>query len=184
MTIGRRWSLVVLIGVVVLIVMLAIRWEVDSQAGSAATPSNAAGRAAGAGTREAEGVDVRLERLEADRDALTEAGRNPFRFGASPPPPRAVRQEEPDGPPTFIPPPAVPAGPAPTPPIPLKYIGYVAAQDGARTASFSDGRGNVFQGREDDIIEGRYKVVRVDTDSVELAYLDGRGRQTIRLSGQ
>jgi hypothetical protein len=84
----------------------------------------------------------------------------------------------------FTPPPNVPAGPPPAPPIPLKFIGVLGAPGGAQAASFSDGRGNVFQGREGDIIEGRYKVLRVGTDSVELAYLDGRGRQTIRLSGQ
>jgi hypothetical protein len=50
--------------------------------------------------------------------------------------------------------------------------------------SFVDGRGNVFNAKEGDIIEGRYKVRRVGPDSAELEYLDGRGRQTIRLSGQ
>jgi hypothetical protein len=79
-------------------------------------------------------------------------------------------------------PPAAPAGPPPPPPIPLRYIGFFAAE-GMLTAAFTDGRGNDFHGREGDIIEGRYKVMRVGTDSVELAYLDGRGRQTIRLSG-
>jgi hypothetical protein len=39
-------------------------------------------------------------------------------------------------------------------------------------------------GREGDIIEGRFRVLRVGVDSIELAYADGRGRQTIRLSGQ
>jgi hypothetical protein len=48
----------------------------------------------------------------------------------------------------------------------------------------SDGRGNVFYGREGDIIEGRYLLREVGPASVELSYLDGRGRQTIRLSGQ
>jgi hypothetical protein len=48
----------------------------------------------------------------------------------------------------------------------------------------SDGRGNVFNGREGDIIEGRYRVLRIGPDNAELAYVDGRGRQVIRLSGQ
>ena len=46
----------------------------------------------------------------------------------------------------------------------------------------SDGRG-IYQGREGDIIEGRYRIVRIGLESVEMTYLDGRGRQTIRLSG-
>lgn len=40
------------------------------------------------------------------------------------------------------------------------------------------------QGREGDIIEGRYRVLKVGLDTLEIAYADGRGRQTLRLSGQ
>jgi hypothetical protein len=39
-------------------------------------------------------------------------------------------------------------------------------------------------GREGDTVDGRYRLLRVGTDSIEMAYMDGRGRQTIRLSGQ
>jgi hypothetical protein len=67
----------------------------------------------------------------------------------------------------------------------MRFIGIV---DGptptGRVVFFSDGRGNVFFGREGDTIEGRYKVLEVGPDTAELSYLDGRGRQTIRLSGQ
>jgi hypothetical protein len=48
----------------------------------------------------------------------------------------------------------------------------------------SDGRNNVFNVREGEVVEGRYRVLRVGNDSADLVYLDGRGRQTIRLSGQ
>jgi hypothetical protein len=77
----------------------------------------------------------------------------------------------------------VPAGPPPPPPIAVKFFGLITVR-GERVATFSDARGNVFHGKEGDIIEGRYRVLRVGTDSVELAYLDGRGRQTLRLTGQ
>ena len=46
----------------------------------------------------------------------------------------------------------------------------------------SDGR-NVFYGREGDTIEGRYRILRIGVESIELARLDGTGRQVIRLSG-
>ena len=59
-----------------------------------------------------------------------------------------------------------------------------APTQAGRVAILSDGRGNVFYGKEGDIIEGRYKVLKVGPDAAELAYLDGRGRQTIRLTGQ
>jgi hypothetical protein len=38
--------------------------------------------------------------------------------------------------------------------------------------------------REGDTVDGRYSLMRVGTDSIEMSYMDGRGRQTIRLSGQ
>jgi hypothetical protein len=52
-----------------------------------------------------------------------------------------------------------------------------------RLAILSDGRG-VYYGHEGEIIEGRYRILRIGVESVDLAYLDGRGRQTIRLTGQ
>ena len=184
MTGRSRRPLMVLAGLVaILAVVLAVSLRDRTPAGTAGAPSNPAGRAGGAAP-EVEETDVNLELLQADRESLTQAARNPFRFQAKlppAPPPRPPREDPAE---VFGQPPPPPAGPPPPPPIPLRFIGFVASQDGARTAFFSDGRGNDFQGREGDIIEGRYKVLRVGTDSVELAYLDGRGRQTIRLSGQ
>jgi hypothetical protein len=49
-------------------------------------------------------------------------------------------------------------------------------------AVLSDGR-FVYHGREGDIIDGRYRLVSVSPSSVQMEYLDGRGRQTLRLSG-
>jgi hypothetical protein len=76
-----------------------------------------------------------------------------------------------------------PSGPPPPPPIGLKFIGIVEALGQAqKIAVLSDGR-NVFHGREGDIIEGRYRILRIGAESLEIAYADGRGRQTIRLTG-
>jgi hypothetical protein len=66
----------------------------------------------------------------------------------------------------------------------LKFIGLVEAPESdARIAILSDGRGAPVYGREGDTILGRYRILHIGTESVEMAYLDGRGRQTIRLSG-
>ena len=142
--------------------------------------------AAGSSTRaEVPVADVRLEMLTGEPNELGETARNPFRFRprpAPPPPPRAAVVAPPPRGPVA---PPVPTGPPPPPPIALKFMGLVDAPTQAgRVAWFSDGRGGVFYGKEGDIIEGRYRVIRVGADSAELAYLDGRGRQTIRLSGQ
>jgi hypothetical protein len=81
--------------------------------------------------------------------------------------------------------PSVPQGPPPPPPIPLKFIGVLTAPTQAgRVAILADGRGNTFQAREGDIIEGRYRLLKIGADSAELVHIDGRGRQVIRLSGQ
>ena len=79
----------------------------------------------------------------------------------------------------------MPTGPPPPPPIALKFIGILDLPGRSpKVAILSDTRGNVFHGKEGDIIEGRYKVLKIGVESLELSYVDGRGRQTIRLSGQ
>ena len=134
-------------------------------------------------------TDVRLDALKARATALPAIARNPFRFteapvrvaAARPTNQRPVVSEAPV-------PVAVPAGPPPPPPLPpiqLRFIGVIEApQRAGRVALLSDGKGGLMNGREGDIIEGRYRVLRVGADSLDLAYADGRGRQTIRLSGQ
>jgi hypothetical protein len=127
-------------------------------------------------------ADVKLDALRATVTEPPRVTRNPFRFYQPPPPPpqRVVRPAEP----VFVAPPA-PTGPPPPPPITLRFIGLIEApQRSGRVALLSDGRGGLMHGREGDIIEGRYRVLRVGTDSIDLVYADGRGRQTIRLSGQ
>lgn len=130
-------------------------------------------------------TDIRLELLQREHGPLRGPDRNPFRFerrasAAAPVRPQATRRVAP-----IEVAPVGPLLPPPPPPIPLRYIGFLQPRGAAgRVAVLSDGRGNVFDGREGDIIEGRYRLLRVGNDSADLVYLDGRGRQTIRLSGQ
>jgi hypothetical protein len=66
----------------------------------------------------------------------------------------------------------------------LKFIGVLEAPERpGKIAVLSDGR-DVFHGREGDIIEGRYRILKIGAESIDMAYVDGRGRQTIRFSGQ
>ena len=131
-------------------------------------------------------VDVRLDRLTASRVEPLDGGRNPFRMGAATPPPGQTDAARPVAPAT----PAMPAAPVgpppppPVPPIPLKFIGIVtAAGRTGKIAVLSDGR-NVMSGREGAEVDGRYRIVRIGEESIQIEYLDGRGRQTIRLTGQ
>jgi hypothetical protein len=127
--------------------------------------------------------DIRLESLESRDEASAIPTRDVFQFQSNRAEAPEVVENRPSAPVDSAPP--APVGPPPPPPIPLRYIGYLD-QPGQvpRVAVLSDGRGNVFNGKEGDIIEGRYRVLRIGTDSADLIYVDGRGRQTIRLSGQ
>ena len=126
---------------------------------------------------------VKLEALKLDRQEPTDAARNPFRFKPKvvPPPPRPVTPVPVAPPPPTGP--VAPAGPPPPPPIALKFIGLVAKADGMKIAVLSDSKVTLY-GREGDIIDGRYRIVKIGVESIELTYADGRGRQTIRLTGQ
>jgi hypothetical protein len=125
---------------------------------------------------------VRLEDLKMTRDEPGDAQRNPFRFKPRivAPPPRPVN---PNPVPVAPPAPVTPPGPPPPPPIPLKFIGLVEKSDGFKVAVLTDGKNTMF-GREGDIIDGRYKIVKIGVESIELTHADGRGRQTVRLTGQ
>ena len=175
----QRWLLGVL---VVVAVVGATYWLRPTPAASVPAPSNtrAAGRGRGAAPATATAPDVHLDALDAERPRPGSTERNLFRFRpkAPPPPPPDVARP--------APPPTATAGPPPTPgvpPITLKYIGVIAVESsGKKIAGLSDGR-EVWHGSEGDVILGQYKILRIGTESIEMSYIDGRGRQTIRLSG-
>ncbi len=111
--------------------------------------------------------------------------RNPFRFGVPPPPPVVYHPPPPPPPP---PPPApVPTGPPPKPRIPLKFEGVVERKGYGKMAVlvYADGAGKegVMQGREGDVIDGQYRIVKIGLNSITMEYLDGTGQQVIALSG-
>jgi len=76
----------------------------------------------------------------------------------------------------------VPAGPPPPPPITVKFIGVVSRRDVGKVAVLSDGK-NVYYGREGEIVDGRWRIVVIGEESLQIEYVDGRGRQTVRLTG-
>jgi hypothetical protein len=130
-------------------------------------------------------ADVRLDLLTATGGDDASVSRNPFRFQQRAAPTTTAAVRRPVAPPPEAVAPPVPTGPPPPPPITLRFIGLLeGAGRGERVALLSDGRGGLMHGREGDTVDGRYRMLRVGIDSIEMAYVDGRGRQTIRLSGQ
>ena len=163
-------------------------------AGVSKTPPQRPGAAAANGQVKAEDLDVRIETLNQKAPPLDEVVRNPFRFQQ-----KAQPAPQPDAyrpPPTPMnPAPTGPVGLPPPPPMPrisdtVKFIGIVETTTG-KIGAFSiwdpqtrECRGVPSPGKEGDVIEGRYRVVRLGIESAVLELLDGRGRETLALNGQ
>ena len=127
---------------------------------------------------------VKLDALTAARQGPSEKQRNPFRYQpkVEPPPPKPVAIPTPEV--TEAPKPPVRTGPPPPPPIPLKFIGILERANGEKWAVLSDGKVTM-HGRDGDIVDGRYRIVKIGAESIELTYADGRGpAEWSRLTGQ
>jgi hypothetical protein len=177
----RRRQLILGALAVVLLVVAYKNWPGTAPALPAASnQGRTAGRGKGNVPATLTAPDVHLDALSAERAQPEEVDRNLFRFKPKPPPPpppappKPVRVE-----------PAVPTGPPPPPPPPpitLKFIGIID-RGGQKIAVLSDSAGHVDYGAEGAIISGRYRVLKIGVESIEMSHLDGRGRQTIRLTG-
>lgn len=171
-------------GIIALLVV--VMWAMQpASAPSPAAVAGPAGQPAAQAEQPVAVAPVKLDSLSAERDKPSETERNPFRYQPRfvPPPPKPVVTETPAPAITELSKPIERPGPPPAPPIPLKFIGLLERANGVKWAVLSDGK-NVMHGREGDIVEGRYRIVKIGTESVELTYVDGRGRQVVRLTGQ
>jgi hypothetical protein len=74
-----------------------------------------------------------------------------------------------------------PQGPPPPPPIELKFYGYATPTGGTRRIFLAQGE-DVFIAREGDIVDRRYKVVRISPTSVEILDVLSNNRQSIPLT--
>src|SRR5579872_5701995 len=74
-----------------------------------------------------------------------------------------------------------PALPPPPPPIDLKFYGYATPAGGTRRIFLAQGE-DVFIAREGDIVDRRYKVVRISPTAVEILDVLSNNRQSIPLN--
>ncbi len=148
---------------------------------SSSRPRNtAAGRSSTAKKDTAQTLDpsLRFDWLKTSEDTKYEgAGRNIFRVFVEPPPrvvaPVATTQPQP-----------VPQGaplPAPPPPINLKFYGFATPAGGAKRIFLAKDE-DVFIAREGDIVDRRYKVVRISPYAVEILDVLSNNRQSIPLT--
>jgi hypothetical protein len=74
-----------------------------------------------------------------------------------------------------------PPGPPPPPPIPLKFFGFASKPGETKRIFLSEGE-DVFIAGEGDIVNRRYKVVRISPSSVEIEDVLNNNRQSIPLT--
>jgi hypothetical protein len=177
---ARGWLLGVL-GVAVVALVAYQMWPESTTSGAAAPNRRAGASRSGAQTvLDPAELKVKLEALQAKRPDPGEHSRNPFRFQPPPAPP------PPKLPPVAAPPmptgPPQPPPPPPIPPIPLKFMGTVE-RPGLMLAALTDCKGFSYAAREGEIIDGRYKLLKIGIESVILEYSNGTGRTTVRKSG-
>lgn len=140
---------------------------------------------------------LRLDVLAKVQQVTVEAGqRSLFDFSTPPPPPKPVGPPEPkihakpsplglgtvaqSGP---HPPSSTPLKPA-APPIPLKFYGYLnPVRQGVKRAFFISGD-DIFVASEGDVIKKRYKVVRINVNTVVMEDTQFKSEQTLRLEEQ
>src|SRR5688500_1433356 len=157
----RPW-LLVLLGVALAALLLSRIFSGDSP--PTAVPSTAAPTATSPRTPkngapiEPRDLDVKREALKQPAPQAGDSERNPFRFKPAPPPPPPPPPPPVKQAPAVVVPPEQ-LGPPPPPPITIKFIGVVETRNG-KVAAFTDCRAT-FAGREGEVIEGRYRVVRL-----------------------
>ena len=195
---NRTAALVAIALMVIAAFMIVRMWSGGSQPAAAtnptpvqpeaaAEPESARGRRVARGGRGTarnapSGSAVTLDpRLRLDLLKLSEdteykgAGRNIFRAEAEIP--KEIESAIKPGPtPPFPPPP--PPGP---PPINLKFVGF-ARGTGAATKVFLTQGDDIFVAAEGDIVNRRYKVMRINANSVEIEDVLSNNRQTIPLT--
>jgi hypothetical protein len=157
----------------------------DSPAGPKGRVSPA-GRRRAAATASAPQLDPRLRLdLLAKVHSVSYQGseRNIFQYYTPPPPvdkPVANPVTGPGG--AAAKPPGPP--PAPPPPIPLKYYGYAEKPLGSpKKAFFSDGE-EIFIAAEGDIVNKKYKIVKIGVNTVEAEDITTKHRQVLPLQEQ
>ncbi|MEO7190811.1 MAG: hypothetical protein ABI051_07110 [Vicinamibacterales bacterium] len=171
-------------GILLLLLIVAVGmffWYQRAPAGTAATTSNPV-TATPATVALPLPEPVKLAALDVAAVGA-EVGRSPFAYGtrpAPPPPPRPVAL-----PPPMPIAPVVPSLPAGPPPIALKLAGITTASGSGRPmVTLKDPASTaLYQAFEGDIVDGRYRIVKIGQQSVVVSYVDGSGSRTIPLGG-
>ncbi len=117
---------------------------------------------------------LRFDLLKSSEDVTYKgSGRNIFRSQAPPPEtPNIVKQPINTGPPP----------PPPPPPINLKLYGYAQRKNGEAKRIFLSSGEDIFVAKEGDIVNRRYRILKINNNSVEVEDVLTNNRQTLYLT--
>lgn len=117
---------------------------------------------------------LRFDLLKSSEDVTYKgSGRDIFRSQAPPPPiPKIVQQPVNTGPPP----------PPPPPPINLKLYGYAQRKNGEAKKIFLSSGDDIFVAKEGDIVNRRYKILKINNNSVDVEDVLTNNRQTLYLT--
>jgi hypothetical protein len=151
-----------------------------SAAPASGVPSGATPKAVKPGTHKAGPVvlaqsldpTLRLDLLKSSED-VTYKGSGRDIFSSQPPPeiPQPVKKVIDTGPPP----------PPPPPPIPLKFYGFSGNKSGPKQVFLSKGD-DIFIAQEGQIIDRRYKILKIGPNAVEVEDVLTNNRQTLPLT--
>lgn len=145
----------------------------------APTPARTSGRGALKRQNPGQSLDpsLRMDLLKTSEDTKYEGtGRNIFRVFVDIPKPIIAPVTPGDVANATGPPP-----PPPPPPILLKYYGYATPAGGIKRIFLAQGE-DVFIAKEGEIVDRRYKVVRISPNAVEILDVLSNNRQSIPLT--
>jgi hypothetical protein len=185
----NRTKLIAAVALMALAVILVGRWMFSSggsspteanPSASVAAPSNAPpprtrgrGRKINTASRSLD-PSLRYDWLKASEDTKYQGkGRNIFRAQIDIP--RPVRSV------VINPTPPPPAGPPPPPPINLKFFGFASKPGEPKKIFLSQGE-DVFIAGEGEMVDRRYKILRISPMSVEVEDVLNNNRQSIPLT--
>jgi hypothetical protein len=131
---------------------------------------------------------IQLDRLKVPNPAMPLGHRNIFTYGPAAPVATAppVMTEVP--PATDVPPVSLgPITPQPTPPPPplnLKFMGIAQPDGGPKIALLLTEQKEILHGKEGDTLAGRYRIMKIGIEQVEIEEVTTGQKQTIRIGGR
>jgi hypothetical protein len=130
---------------------------------------------------------LHLDRLKSPRTVLPLGRRDIFHYGPEPTPPPTPVPEATEM--VAIPPSLEPqTGSVPTPamttPLTLKFMGVAQPDGGKKIALLLTEQKETLIGHEGDILAGRYRIVKIGLESVDIEEVTTGQKQTIRIGGR